>query len=222
MRKLLLLAMMMNALIAFAADEDTRLATVREGTSHFAQQIDIPSRVPNGSFGMGCASTVNHIGRMGRVVCRWEDIDTEVGSTIYDRIVRASRRVRFHPAKLDGVQELVWYSFSVGILKTNVETRVRVYEHQFQDTDKYGDNYQGAQRVLKGYPAGCNLEASIMVQLEIDASGEPSNVRIIDHHADETERCLENVKEHALQGPYIPANFEGRAVSSTYLQLYSR
>lgn len=210
-----------------------RFADGEESLENLIAFPDVPGDV---SADVYCRAVISTDGEMNQNFCfRSENVDQAFRDAIDD----AARSARLSPAVVSGEPHRVIFSYRVVFVRAADRSLIRVFPNWARDTDKYGNDYDGPQRLSRLMrPRTCSTRGvvsmssadsfranfdepsiSLIATLTIDARGEPMDDVAFESasNADDSS-CRSSVTERLAEADYIPGYHNGEPVDATFVQ----
>lgn len=216
------------AVSAYASELPYRHASFENGYQSLASQIEFPNTGSNIVVAIYCSVWVRDTGEKSEVHClRSDTIDEAFALAVENAVDRATAL----PATVDGTRHTVEIYFQVLFRKDNGVEEIRVFPNWGDDAHRYGLDYQSAQRLvtkrmlrkcshpLSGRYSGMGDGLTTVV---VDSTGlavgdvtfEPDTT--IPRH----RVCIHEIKRVVRRAEFIPAEVNGKAVESVFVELW--
>jgi hypothetical protein len=221
--------------IGFAATEvrSPTLARLISGEESLEELIVFPNVPGDLIVNVYCTGQVSSQGKMKRNLCfRSEHVD----QAFRDAIDAAAKSAKSTPAVVSGELYRVTLWYRVVFARKDDRSIVRVHPNWGRDFDKYGNDYEGPQRITRmTNPRFCtrmiNIDAADSVRfgfekpsiffvasLSIDAGGKPASEVAFESAGNlELSHCRSSVRDRLRNAEYIPGHHNGNPVETTYV-----
>lgn len=194
-----------------------------EGEESLKGLIEFPEDIEDVDFVVSCSAIIAKNGFFKQNWCFPNG--NPMGKKLISAIHIATRKAKNSTAIHDGKKVEVLFSYRVRFYKDGGASRVDIYPNDGFDTDRYGDSYYSAQRVLHRRFIGrrpnnrCYGERSIFyIVSEIGTfGGAPMSVKI-----EGTERCEDRWLREANQREFISAKLSGTPIVSEFREAFFR
>jgi hypothetical protein len=165
---------------------------------------------------MRCDAVLSHTGKFLHNFCFKDAGDL---AHVSYAISNAAKHATIKPARINGVGRKVWFQYFIALSQKGEKTTIEAFANSGLELKKYGPDYSSAQRfdIGKGYFAigcGAGFSKSIIVNAVVGNDGKTKSVDVPGE--DNSEKCVENLKEDFRQQEFIPAIVNGTAVDSYY------
>ena len=183
-----------------------------------------------------CRAVISVDGEMRQNFCfRSESVDQE----FRDAIDTAAESARLSPAVVSDEPRRVIYWYRVVFVRAGERSLIRVFPNWGRDTEKYGNEYIGPQRVSRlMLPRSCSTRGAVTINpadsvrsnfddfsislvatLTIDASGAPvDDIAFESASSVDDARCRTSIRDLLKRSEYIPGYHNGEPVDATYVQ----
>ena len=207
-----------------------------EGEESLENLVAFPDVTGDVSANVYCRAVISTDGEMKQNFCfRSANVD----QAFHDSIDDAARSAKLSPAVVSGEPRRVIFSYRVVFVRADDRSLIRVFPNWARDTDKYGDEYDGPQRlsrlmrprtcITRGVVSMNSAESfrasfdepsvSLIATLTIDASGEPMDDVAFESASNvDNASCRSSVTARLADADYIPGHHNGEPVDATFVQ----
>lgn len=207
-----------------------------EGEESLENLVAFPDVPGNLTLNVYCRAVIGPKGQMKQNFCfRSEKVD----QAFRDAIDTAAKSAKLLPAIVSGEPHRVIFWYRVMFVRVDGKSMIRVFPNWARDIDKYGNDYEGPQRVSRlMLPRACstrglvtmdaadslrskfeNPSVFLIATLTIDASGEPLDDVVFESTSNvEDSRCRSRIREELERADYIPGYRNGEPVEATFVQ----
>lgn len=215
------------------ASTPARFAEGGESLENLIAFPDVPGDVGADVY---CRAVISTDGEMKQNFCfRSANVDQAFRDSIDD----AARSARLSPAVVSGEPHRVIFSYRVVFVRADDRSLIRVFPNWARDTDKYGNEYDGPQRlsrlmrprtcITRGVVSMNSTESlrasfdepsvSLIATLTIDASGEPMDDVAFESASNvDDASCRSSVTDRLADADYISGHHNGEPVDATFVQ----
>lgn len=213
------LVLVIAVLLSCSASADTPLSTLARisgGENPLQNLIEFPAVDGDVSSVIYCTSRVSKSGKLRRTLCP--------ASLKSDRffivvIEAAAKKARVAPATLGGKARRTSLLYRVIFERREGVEAIRVYPNWGHDVEKYGPEYENAQRYDNGKLASfCIPTSLLLVTVKIGADSQISGeitLSVADAEYVKTQ-CAGLVRDFIIGSSYIAGKSDGRPVETTY------
>lgn len=225
-------------LLCFAATQAHASTPARfvEGEGSLESLLVFPDVQGDVTADVYCRAAVSPDGKLRRNYCfRSASVD----EVFHDAIETAAQSARLIPAVVAGEPHRVFISYRVVFVRSGDRSLIRVFPNWARDTEEYGRDYIGPQRVSRLMrPDACitqnirsvssadsvragfdDISISLVATLTIDVNGEPlDDIAFESSSTVDDTRCRASVVDKMAEAEYIPAYHNGEPVEAAYVQ----
>ena len=211
--------------ICLARGDEIKPAKFYEDGKDFLSKIDFPEKSFEGTVVVRGAADISKGGLSTALVFYTDTKNRDIFKPYEDAIRKAfGPRIKVLPATVNGKRKRVWINFSVVFEKNQEQNSINIYQNLLYNTNSYGNNYIDPQRFVLGrFPDACRKNrygegSMVWLAANIDENGIPSNSRIVTGEA--SGGCKRKLIELLSKSSFIPAQYEGKFVSATYVEVW--
>jgi len=198
------------------------LARFIDGENSLQNLIEFPAVDGDVSKIIYCTSHVNKSGKLRRTMC---PASSKSDRRFIEAIEAAAKETRVSPATLDGKTQRTSLLYIVTFVRQRGAESIRVYPNWGDDLEKYGRDYESAQRYDHGKLASfCIPSSLLLVTVTIGADGRISgeiSLSVNDSEYVKTE-CAKLVRDHIVESSYIAGRYDGKPVETTHVFVSGR
>ena len=228
MKKFILLFLFFSQSIN-SQEEHYLPASIREDVANALRAATFPTLNKGDELVLRFAAKITKTGHAKhQIVYRWgePEISEDFEKAVYRQLGLSD--FRLNPARVNDRLVSVWFNFTLVLEGHESGSKADIHPSLLHMKDRYGENYIGPQKHdYMGYPNRCRLRAGQIINrnanasrvwfaVDIDEKGLPSNFRIIS--GEHSTNCGELLEKLALEGKYIPAQYNGQFIKATYFQ----
>ncbi len=166
------LVLVIAVLLLCDASADTprcTLARFIDGENSLQNLIEFPAVDGDVSKTIYCASRVYKSGKLRRTLC---PASSKSDRYFIEAIEAAAKKTRVSPATLDGKTQRTSLLYTVTFVRQQGAESIHVYPNWGDDLEKYGPDYESAQRYDHGKLASvCVPSSLLLVTVKIGADG---------------------------------------------------
>ena len=212
----LVIAMLMHC----NAGAETALSTLAQfidGENSLQNLIEFPAVDGDVSKTIFCESRVYKSGKLRRTLC---PASSKSDRYFIEAIETAAMEARVTPATLNGKAKRTSILYSVMFVRQGGVEAIGVYPNWGHDVEKYGPDYESAQRYDRGKLASqCKPASLLLVIMKIGADGRISGeigLSVSDGEYGKTQ-CVGLVRDHIIESSYIAGRHNGEPVETTHV-----
>ncbi len=167
-----------------------------------------------------CMGMISKLGNVKRNECFTKE-DSKTNSEFVDSAIRASRAGRVKSAEVNGKRIFAHFNYRFRYTRRDGQEKIFAYPNHGHDSKRYGDEYTQAQQITDGHQgrSPCNSLRSMAIGLVINKQGRVEDLNHISSQG-ASKKCKEYQLKNLAKDYYIPATFNGTAVSSTHVTYF--
>lgn len=211
--------------LSFAEDNSVSPARFFENGKELLSKMEFPKDNFNGTVIIRGAAKISKGGKPTILVFYTDSENIELFKPYINAISKAfGPRIKVAPAIVNGKKRRVWFNFSVVFESSQGKETISVHENLLYNMDSYGRNYIDPQRYnFKPFPRDCRSNtfggpSTVWAAANIDEYGNPTAPRIFAGEA--SARCKKELIKLLSKGSFIPAQYEDKFVSATYVEAW--
>jgi len=192
--------------------------SIKDSERSLESRIKFPKKMAKSKEDIGivvrCDAFIKRNGKVKSNMC-FEEGDLHY--PFVTAINRATKSAVFNPGKVNGATTIVYYQYYVIFLKKGQSTSVEVVGNSGLEVEKYGTDYTSPQRYRESkgkFGAGCGHNKKITVNAIVSELGVVSDVAIVGNNLG--EKCVKYMEKAFINQKFIPAFYQGKAVSAPY------